>query len=295
MKILLTGKDGQLGVELRRALAPLGAVVAVGRADCDLADGAALRALVRAVAPDAIVNPAAYTAVDRAETEQARAAAVNAGAPAILGEEGARLGALVLHYSTGYVFDGAAGRPYTEDDAPAPLGVYGATKLAGERLLAGASPRHLVLRTNWVLGAHGDNFAKTMLRLAAERPQLGVVADQFGTPTPASLLADVSAHLIRQYRREGAAGFPYGTYHVTASGATSWHAYARFVIAAALAAGKPLKAAPERVRPLRTEEYPTPARRPADARLDTGRFRATFGLCLPPWEDGVRQVLEQLF
>jgi len=295
MKILLTGKNGQLGFELQRALAPLGELVAIGQADCDLGDGAALRALVRELAPDVIVNPAAYTAVDKAESDADRAAAVNAAAPGILGEEAARLNALVLHYSTDYVFDGAAAGAYTEDDHPAPQGVYGSTKLAGERLLAEANPRHLILRTSWVVGAHGGNFAKTMLRLAFEREQLGVVADQFGAPTSAALLADVSAQLIRQYQREGASGFPYGTYHVTASGATSWHEYARFVIAAALAAGKPLKTSPQQVLPLSTVQYPTPARRPANSRLDTSRFRDTFGLRLPPWQDGVRHVLEQIF
>ena len=180
MKILLTGKNGQLGFELQRALAPLGDVHAVGSQDCDLADADALRALVRRVAPDVIVNPAAYTAVDKAESDEATARAVNAVAPAILGEEGARLGALVLHYSTDYVFDGTKEGAYTEADPPAPQSVYGRTKLEGEQGLAAANPRHLILRTSWVVGAHGGNFAKTMLRLAGEREKLTVVADQFG-------------------------------------------------------------------------------------------------------------------
>jgi dTDP-4-dehydrorhamnose reductase len=294
MKILLTGQDGQVGFELRRALAPLGELVAVGRDDCDLADAAALRALVRRVAPDVIVNPAAYTAVDRAESDAARAAAVNARAPGVLGEEAARLGALVVHYSTDYVFDGSKQGAYREDDAPAPLGVYGATKLAGERALAEAAPRHLILRTSWVFGAHGANFVKTMLRLAAERERLDVVADQAGAPTPAALLADLSAHLVRQYRHDGAA-FPYGLYHVAAAGETSWHAYARFILAEACAAGMALRAGPEAVLPLASSAYPSAARRPANSRLDTGKFRHTFGLALPPWEEGVRHVLEQIF
>jgi dTDP-4-dehydrorhamnose reductase len=295
MKILLTGKNGQVGFELRRALAPLGEVIAVGQAECDLGDAAAVRALVRGVAPDVIVNPAAYTAVDKAESDVERAGAVNAVAPGVLGEEAARLGALVIHYSTDYVFDGASDRPYSEDDRPDPQGVYGRTKLQGEQALAAATPRHLVLRTSWVVGAHGGNFAKTMLRLAAEREQLGVVADQFGAPTSAALLADVTAHLVRQYGRDGADGFPYGVYHVSAAGATSWHAYAQFVIAQALAAGKSLKIAPDAIQPLNTAQYPTPARRPANSRLDTSRFISTFGLSLPPWQEGVRQVLEQIF
>lgn len=294
MKILLTGKNGQLGFELQRALAPLGQVVAVGTADCDLADEAALRALVRAVAPDVIVNPAAYTAVDKAESDQERAFAVNARAPGILGEEGALLGALVLHYSTDYVFDGAKHGAYTEDDKPAPQGVYGQSKLDGERALAAANPRHLVLRTSWVVGAHGGNFAKTMLRLAGERERLTVVADQFGAPTSAALLADLSAHLVRQHARAGGEAFPYGTYHVTASGDTSWHAYAQFVIGQALAAGKQLKAGVDAIAPLTTAEYPTPAKRPANSRLDTTRFRTAFGLRLPPWQEGVRHVLQQI-
>jgi dTDP-4-dehydrorhamnose reductase len=294
MKILLTGKNGQLGFELQRALAPLGEVVAVGTQDCNLADADALRDLVRRVAPDVIVNPAAYTAVDKAESDEATARAVNAVAPAILGEEGAKLGALVLHYSTDYVFDGTKQGAYTESDAPAPQSVYGRTKLEGEQGLAAANPRHLILRTSWVVGAHGGNFAKTMLRLAGERERLTVVADQFGAPTPAALLADVSAHLVREHARAGGTGFPYGMYHVAAGGETSWHGYAQFVIGEALAAGKTLKATVDAIAPLATEQYPTPARRPLNSRLDTTLFRTTFGLRLPPWQEGVAHVLRQI-
>jgi dTDP-4-dehydrorhamnose reductase len=295
VKILVTGKDGQVGFELQRALATLGEVVAVDQTDCDLADADAIRALVRRVAPDVIVHPAAYTAVDKAESDPQTAFAVNARAPGVLGEEAARIKALVVHYSTDYVFDGSKDGSYSEADQPAPQSVYGSTKLAGERALAEANPRHLILRTSWVVGAHGGNFAKTMLRLAAEREQLNVVADQFGAPTSAALLADLTAQLVRQYLREGADGFPYGTYHVAAAGETSWCDYARFVIAEALAAGKTLKAAPDAVKPLATSEYPTPAKRPANSRLDTSHFRTTFGLRLPPWQEGVRHVLQQIF
>lgn len=294
MNILLTGKDGQLGAELRRALAPLGEVTAAGRADCDLADADAVRALVRRARPDVVVNAAAYTAVDRAESERDLAWAVNAAAPGVLGEEAARLGALVVHYSTDYVFDGAKEGAYTEDDLPAPLNAYGAGKLAGERALAAATPRHLILRTSWVLGVHGGNFAKTMLRLARERDSLRVVADQYGAPTPAALLADVTAHLVRQYAREGGEHFPYGTYHLTSSGVTSWHGYARHVLAAALAAGHALATTPDRVLPVATADYPAPARRPANSRLDTTRLRQTFGFVLPSWKDGVDGVLAHL-
>jgi dTDP-4-dehydrorhamnose reductase len=233
--------------------------------------------------------------VDKAESDQQTAFAVNAQAPGVLGEEAARLGALVVHYSTDYVFDGAKDGSYTEADQPDPQSVYGSTKYAGERALAAANPRHLILRTSWVVGAHGGNFAKTMLRLAAERERLSVVADQFGAPTSAALLADLTAQLVRQYQREGAEGFPYGTYHLTASGETSWCDYARFVIGEALAAGKTLKAGPDAVAPLTTAEYPTPAKRPSNSRLDTSHFRSTFGLRLPPWQESVRHVLQQIF
>lgn len=294
MKILLTGKNGQLGFELQRALAPLGDVHAVDTGDCDLADADAVRDLVRRIAPDVIVNPAAYTAVDRAESDEATARAVNAVAPAILAEEGAKLGALMLHYSTDYVFDGTKEGAYTETDVPAPQSVYGRTKFEGEQGVAHANPRHLVLRTSWVVGAHGGNFAKTMLRLATERDRLTVVADQFGAPTSAALLADLSAHLVREHARSRGVDFPYGTYHVAAAGETSWHGYAQFVIGEALAAGKALKTTVDAVAPLSTEQYPTPARRPLNSRLDTTRFRTTFGLVLPPWQDGVRHVLQQI-
>ena len=294
MKLLLTGKNGQVGFELQRALAPLGEVHAVGSAKCDLADQSAVRALVRDFAPDVIVNPAAYTAVDRAEAEPDQAAAVNARAPEVLGEEAARLGATVIHFSTDYVFDGESPRPYRESDPPNPQGVYGATKLAGERALAATTSRHLILRTSWVVGAHGANFAKTMLRLAAERDELRVVADQYGAPTSAALLADLTAHLVRQLQREGADGFPYGLYHVAGGGDTSWCDYARFVLEAALAAGRSLKTPPESVQAITTAEYPTPARRPANSRLDTSSFRETFGLVLPPWQDGVGHILRQI-
>jgi len=295
VKILVTGKDGQLGFELQRSLAPLGEVIAVDYTDCDLADAEAIRSLVRRVAPDIIVNPAAYTAVDKAESAQEMAFAVNAEAPRVLGEEAARLGAMIVHYSTDYVFNGSKASAYAEADTPDPQSVYGRSKYEGEVALAASNPRHLILRTSWVVGAHGGNFAKTMLRLAAERESLTVVADQFGAPTSAALLADLTAQLVRQHQREGSAGFPYGTYHVAAGGETSWHEYARFVIAEALAAGKQLKASPDAVAPLTTEQYPTPAKRPANSRLDTTRFRETFGLRLPDWQEGVRHVLQQIF
>jgi dTDP-4-dehydrorhamnose reductase len=294
VKILVTGKNGQVGFELLRALAPLGEVIGVDHAECDLADADAIRALVRRVAPDVIVNPAAYTAVDKAESDRETAFAVNAEAPRVLGEEAARLGAFVVHYSTDYVFNGTKNGAYLETDVPDPQSVYGHTKLEGERALAVANPRHVVLRTSWVVGAHGGNFAKTMLRLAADRDRLTVVADQFGAPTSAALLADLTAHLVRQHAARGSEPFPYGTYHVVAGGETNWCDYARFVIAEAQAAGRQLKVTPEAVLPLTTADYPTPAKRPANSRLDTARFRDTFGLRLPDWQEGVRHVLQQI-
>ncbi|WP_313033242.1 dTDP-4-dehydrorhamnose reductase [Massilia alkalitolerans] len=294
MKILITGKNGQLGFELQRALAPLAEIIAVDRTECDLTNAEAVRDLVRRIAPDVIVNPAAYTAVDKAESDQATAHAVNTAAPGVLGEEAARIGALVVHFSTDYVFNGTKEGTYSEKDQPDPKSVYGSTKYAGERALAEASQRHLILRTSWVVGAHGGNFAKTMLRLAAEREQLSVVADQFGAPTSAALLADLTAHLIRQHEQQKLNDFPYGTYHVTASGETSWYDYARFVIGEALVSGKVLKAGPNAVTPLTTAQYPTPAKRPANSRLDCELFCATFGLRLPPWQESVRHVLQQI-
>lgn len=294
MNILLTGKNGQVGFELQRALAPLGNVHAVDSGDCDLADADALRALIRDVRPSLIVNPAAYTAVDRAETEVDKAMAVNARAPGIMGEEAERLGASVIHFSTDYVFDGHKPTPYTEQDPTGPLGVYGQSKLDGEKDLASATRRHLILRTSWVVGAHGHNFAKTMLRLAAERTHLNVVNDQLGAPTSAALLADLTAHVVRRLQTDGVHEFPFGIYHLTASGETSWHDYACHVVAQGLQAGLQLKLRPEQIRAIATDAYPTAARRPQNSRLDTSQFRATFGLRLPPWQQGLDHILQQI-
>lgn len=294
MNILLTGKNGQLGFELQRALAPLGRVVAVDSADCDLSDGEAVRQLVRRIRPGVVVNPAAFTAVDLAESQPEKAMAVNAEAPRILGEEAHRQGIPVIHFSTDYVFDGEKTTPYREDDTPRPLGVYGLSKLQGEQALAQACPAHLILRTSWVVGAHGQNFAKTMLRLAKERSELRVVCDQLGAPTSAALLADVTAHLVRQHQRAGSSGFPYGLYHVSAGGETSWHAYARHVLEQATIRGHELRTPPDRVTPIPSEAYPTLARRPRNSRLDSSRFRDTFTLELPDWQQGLDHILQQI-
>jgi dTDP-4-dehydrorhamnose reductase len=293
MRILLTGKNGQVGFELQRALAPLGELLALDRSQCDLSRPEALRTLIREARPDVIVNAAAHTAVDRAETETGLAMAVNAHAPGVLGEEAQRLGALVVHFSTDYVFDGTQDAPYTEADPPNPQSAYGASKWAGEQALQASGARHVIFRTSWVAGAHGGNFAKTMLRLATERNSLAVVADQFGAPTSAALLADVTALLLRDATQEPDA-FAYGLYHLAASGSTNWHAYACYVIDRARAAGWPVKVAPQAIRAIRSDEYQTPARRPANSRLDTRRLCTTFDLHMPHWTCGIDHLLEQI-
>lgn len=294
MRILLTGKHGQVGFELQRALAPVGEVWAVDRSECDLSDAAAVRALVRAYNPDLIVNPAAYTAVDKAESEPELAHAVNAVAPGVLGEEAVKRNAWVVHYSTDYVFDGAKPGAYAEDDLTNPLSVYGRTKRDGEIALQASGARHVIFRTSWVVGAHGGNFVKTILRLSAERESLNVVADQHGAPTSAALLADVTAQLVRQRQREGDKNFPFGLYHLAAGGETTWCDYARFVVSETLAAGRSLKLSPDAIRAISSPEYPTPATRPANSRLDTKKLRSRFEIKLPDWQSGVRHILQQI-
>lgn len=294
MKILLTGKHGQVGFELRRALAVLGEVLAVDQHECDLTDELAIRQLVRGFAPDVIVNPAAYTAVDKAESDQETAFAVNAMAPKVFGEEAAKLGAWVIHFSTDYVFDGEKSGAYVETDPTAPQSVYGATKFAGEQALAASGAKHIILRTCWVVGAHGGNFAKTMLRLAKERDRLSVVADQFGAPTSAALLADITAHVIQRIRTQPNSEALAGVYHAVADGVTNWHEYACYVIERARAAGHPIQVAPEAVQPISSQEYPVPAKRPKNSRLDSTKLRQAFNLHLPPWQVGVDHILDQI-
>jgi dTDP-4-dehydrorhamnose reductase len=291
MRILLLGKDGQLGWELQRSLLPLGELTALGRADADFADPAAVAAAVRSRKPDVIVNAAAYTAVDKAESEAALAQIVNAETPAALAREAATSGAWLLHYSTDYVFDGSGERPWRESDPTGPLSTYGRSKLAGEEAIRGSGCRHLILRTSWVYGARGGNFARTMLKLAQEREQLRVVADQFGAPTGADLLADLSAQLIPAVRRDDSLA---GTYHAAADGETSWHGYAQHVLRVAQRLGATLKVAPEAIEALPTSAYPTPARRPLNSRLDTSRLRERFGLVLPDWRLGVERMLSEV-
>lgn len=293
-RFLITGANGQLGFELQRALAPLGDVAACGRDACNLSNPDSIRDAVRAAKPDVIFNPGAYTAVDKAESEPDLACAVNATAPGILGEEAAKLGALVIHYSTDYVFDGTKPSAYCEEDATNPLGVYGKTKLEGENALAASGADHLIFRTSWVFGAHGKNFIKTILRLASSRDELRIVADQFGAPTGAALLADASTHIATRYLRDGRENFPFGLYHLAASGETSWHGFAQHIVAKAAAANSPLQATIDRILPIPAAEYPTPAARPANSCLDTSKFRTAFELHLPDWTHGVDQVLDLL-
>ncbi len=291
-KILITGTDGQVGFELTRTLAPLGQIKALVRADLDLGDQDALRALLDSEKPDIIVNPAAYTAVDKAESDVEAAYAVNEQAPAVMAQWVAEHGAFMVHYSTDYVFEGLGEAPYVEDDAVAPQSVYGASKEKGEQAVRSALPAHFIFRTSWVFGAYGANFLKTMLRLMQERDTLNVVADQIGAPTSAALLADVTAHVVRDtwQKRQHHELVDYGTYHLVASGATSWHGYAQYVGQLAQVAGLSLKVTPDAIGAIPSSAYPTPAKRPFNSRLNTEKLQNTFGLRLPNWQEGVRQV-----
>jgi len=293
MKILLLGKDGQVGWELQRSLAPLGELVAWGRQEADLCELDALRARVRATKADVIVNAAAYTAVDRAETDEATARLVNALAPGVLAEEARASGAWLVHYSTDYVFDGSKAGAWTEQDATNPLSAYGRTKCEGEERIRASGARHLILRTSWVFGAHGANFAKTMLRLASERDALDVVADQHGAPTGAALLADATALALYRINTEGAGADAFaGTYHLAAGGVTTWHAFAEYVLARARQHGALLKA--QQVRPIAASAFAAPAARPANSRLDCGKFESRFGLALPDWRLHVDRMVAEL-
>lgn len=293
MTVLLFGGNGQVGHELRRSLRALGDVVVTTRsgqlpegARCEVADfdrPDSLAALVQRVAPAIVVNAAAYTAVDKAEDDVDAAFRTNAEAPGVLARACALRDIPFVHYSTDYVFDGQGSRPYREDDPTAPLGVYGASKLAGEDAIRAAGGRHLILRTAWVYGQHGHNFMKTMLRLGAERDELRVVADQVGTPTPAALIADVTTELL------GLRDAPSGTFHLTPRGETSWHGFAEAILEEALARGL-IPRAPK-VIPIATSDYPTRARRPGYSRLDIGRLEQVLGRALPEWRTGLRQVL----
>ena len=289
MKILLIGKNGQVGWELRRTLAPLAEVVAVDYPEINFTDTPALRQFVAATSPAVVVNAAAYTAVDKAETETELCRQVNAVAPGVLAEEAKKLGALMVHYSTDYIFDGTKTSPYVETDAPNPLGAYGRTKLEGDRAVKASGADHLIFRLCWVYGARGQNFMLTMQRLAREREKLRVVGDQFGCPTWSRMIAETTALALKQVLAGADRSAFNGVYHLAASGQTNWHGFASRIIELMPEAERKCRA----VEKITTAEYPTPAKRPAYSVLDCGKLQKTFGLRLPNWEASLRQVLDK--
>jgi dTDP-4-dehydrorhamnose reductase len=295
MKILLFGKNGQVGWELQRSLAPLGELIALDRnssdycGDFENTDG--IVAAVRAVAPDVIVNAVAYTAVDKAESDREGAELVNARTVVALAKAAKQMNAWLVHYSTDYVFDGSGNQPWLETDVPAPLNTYGVTKLAGEQAIIAADCQHLIFRTSWVYAARGANFAKTMLRLGSERDRLTVINDQIGVPTGAELLADVTAHAIRRVQQQPELA---GLYHLVASGETSWYYYARFVLDFARQAGVDIKVADAAIEAIPTSAFPLPAQRPLNSRLNTDKLCASFNLTLPHWQQGVARMLTEI-
>ena len=294
-RILLTGKNGQVGWELLRSLASFGDVVALNSHELDLADPDAIRQTVRNIRPGIIINPAAYTAVDKAESDAGTAMAVNGIAPGVLAEEARRLGAVLVHFSTDYVFDGSKPAPYTEDDVPNPQSVYGSTKLAGEEAIRETGCKHLILRTSWVYGVHGGNFVKTMLRLAKERSELRIVADQFGAPTWARDLAQATASALTCWQEKDWDAGLSGIYHLTAAGRTNWHHYAEEIVRLARQYDVSLAAKSLDIRAIATHEYPVPAKRPANSVLANGKIRDSFGIALPAWQDSLAECVRELF
>jgi dTDP-4-dehydrorhamnose reductase len=295
LKILLLGKNGQVGWELQRSLAPLGKVLALDRHSTphsgDLSQPERLAQTVLDWRPDVIVNAAAHTAVDKAESESELARCLNATAPAALAQAAAKIGALLVHYSTDYVFNGQGDQPWQEDDTTGPLSVYGQTKREGEQAIEASGCAHLIFRTSWVYSARGGNFAKTMLRLASERERLTVIDDQFGAPTGADQIADVTAHAIRASLLQPALG---GLYHLVAGGQTTWHGYASHVIAQARLIQPGLALKVSEIAPVPTSAFPTPAQRPLNSRLATHKLQDTFGLVLSPWQQGVNRMLAEI-
>jgi len=280
MRTLITGKNGQVGTELSRLYQSRGDVIFAGRDECDLSNEQSIKDAVRRVKPTVIINAGAYTAVDQAEKEPGLCFAINAHAPRVLAQEAARLGALLIHYSTDYVFNGEKAQPYLESDPIHPINVYGESKAAGEAAIAEATTRYLVLRTSWVYGAHGKNFLRTMLRLGAERPELRVVDDQLGAPTSAAAIASATARLVEQSLSSAP-----GIYHMTAGGSTSWCGFARAIFDAGVLSTQP------RVQPISSADYPTPARRPANSVLSNDKFAHAFGFRLPTWQQQLNEVL----
>lgn len=293
MRVLVTGKNGQVGHELQRSLASLGELVAVDVEDCDLTDAAAIVSLVETVKPALIVNPAAYTTVDKAEAEPDIACAINATAPKVLAAQANLLHIPIIHYSTDYIFDGTKGGVYVEDDLANPKSIYGKTKWQGEKNVRAMCPQHVILRTSWVFGAHGGNFLKTILKLAQERDELKIIADQFGAPTSARLLADSTAVIAKQLLSCDAANKA-GTYHLVGAGETTWHGYASKIVELANKLGVKTKLQAKDIVPIPTEDYPLPAPRPKNSKLSTDKIKATFGIDIPDWSVDVEQVLKQL-
>jgi len=309
MRILLLGKDGQLGRELQRSLAPLGDVTAWGRSECDLSQTESLYAKVLAVKPDVIVNAAAYTAVDKAESEPELAHAINTAAPAALAQVTLDIGCKLIHYSTDYVFNGSGSAPWTEHSPTAPLNVYGKTKLAGEEAITASGCKHLIFRTSWVYAREGGNFAKTMLRLACERVSLSVIDDQIGAPTDAAWLADMTAQVLSTASQLGTDpkvaslglgvspqmfASASGIFHAASSGEVSWHGYASYLIARAGEMGFPIKVSQQAISAVASEAYPTTASRPHNSRLDCSKLTRTFGITPPPWQNGIDKLLQHL-
>lgn len=293
MKILVTGKNGQVGYELRRSLASLGEVVAVDVEDCDLTDTADIVSLVEKIKPSLIINSAAYTAVDKAQTEPKIAYAINATAPKVLAAQANLLHIPIIHYSTDYIFDGTKNGVYVEDDLANPQSIYGRTKWQGEKNVRAMCSQHVILRTSWVFGVHGSNFLKTILKLAQERDELKIIADQFGAPTSARLLANSTAEIAKQLLR-GDAARTAGTYHLVGAGETTWHGYASKVVELANALGVKTKVQAKDIQPIPTEAYPLPAPRPKNSRLSTAKIRVAFGIEIPDWSFDVEQVLKQV-
>jgi dTDP-4-dehydrorhamnose reductase (EC 1.1.1.133) len=294
-KILLLGANGQVGWELQRSLSPLGYLTVCDRQSANLSDLAGLEQLIIRERPDFIVNAGAYTAVDKAESDAEQARRINAEAVAVLAQTAAKIGAWLVHYSTDYVFDGSGDSPKLEDAPTGPLGVYGQTKLEGEMAIRESGCQHLILRTSWVYATRGSNFARTMLRLAKDRDELRVIADQTGAPTSAELIADVTALILQRLAQEPELQQHFsGTYHLVASGETSWHRYAQFVIAEAIQLGCELRAEPEQIFAISTQEYPLPAKRPANSRLSNQKLQQTFNLVLPHWEYHVSRMIKEL-
>ncbi|PLC52480.1 dTDP-4-dehydrorhamnose reductase [Pollutimonas nitritireducens] len=291
MKILLLGKNGQVGHELQRALLPLGEVVALGRKEANLESPASIKRVLDGYAPSIIVNAAAYTAVDKAENDEATALTVNAESVKAMAQHANKTNALLVHYSTDYVYDGEKAGTYTEADTTNPQSAYGRTKLAGEQAILTSGCQALIFRTSWVFSAHGGNFVKTIIRLASERDSLGIVADQVGAPTSAELIADVTALAIAAHKKNAIAN---GIYHLTGTGHVSWHGFAMHIVARLKENGAALKLGTERIRPIGTEEYPLPAKRPKNSRLDTGKLSKALGLEIPHWSIYADRTIAQL-